>query len=118
MTRLLRVPAPGGPTCVADARPLLPLRKQGWSASENHWRRTGRRRTLTCMSQPADAKRFRSLPEPVRPDELVETVDVSSLPARDEETEDRERFLRSAGATCPAPSARRGRGPPPSRAAG
>jgi hypothetical protein len=49
------------------------------------------------MSQPADENRFRSLPEPVRPEELVETVDVSSLPARDGETEDRERFLRSAG---------------------
>src|SRR3954452_20500641 len=109
MTRLLRVPTPGGLTCVADARPLLSLRKQGWRASENHWCRTARRRTLTSMSQPADENRFRSLPEPVRPEELVETVDVSSLPARDEETEDRERFLRSAGGICPALCASGGR---------
>jgi hypothetical protein len=49
------------------------------------------------MSQPVDDNRFRTLPEPVRPEDLVESVDVSSRPARDEETEERERFLRSAG---------------------
>jgi hypothetical protein len=49
------------------------------------------------MSLPADENRFRTLPEPVRPEDAVETVDVSSLPARDDETEERERFLRSAG---------------------
>jgi len=49
------------------------------------------------MSEPADRSRFRSLPDPVQPEDLVETVDVSSLPVQDEETEDRERFLRSAG---------------------
>jgi hypothetical protein len=49
------------------------------------------------MSERADENRFRTLPEPVRPEDIVETVDVSSLPTRDEETDDRERFLRSAG---------------------
>jgi len=48
------------------------------------------------MSEPTREKRFRHLPEPVRPEDLVETVDVSSLPTRDQETEQREQFLRSA----------------------
>jgi hypothetical protein len=48
------------------------------------------------MSQ-AEDNRFRQLPEPVRPEDMVGTVDVASRPARDEETEERERFLRSAG---------------------
>jgi hypothetical protein len=50
------------------------------------------------MTRPNDASRFRHLPEPVRTEDLVETVDVSSLPARDEAGEDRERMLREAGA--------------------
>jgi hypothetical protein len=49
------------------------------------------------MSQRADEQRFRHLPAPVQSEDLVETVDVSTLPVRDEETEERERFLRSAG---------------------
>jgi hypothetical protein len=49
------------------------------------------------MSEKADENRFRHLPEPVRAEDLVETVDVSALPTRDEETEQREQFLRSAG---------------------
>jgi hypothetical protein len=49
------------------------------------------------MSERADEQRFRHLPERVAPEDLVETVDVSELPTRDEETEQRERFLRSAG---------------------
>ena len=49
------------------------------------------------MSDRPDEHRFRHLPEPVRAEDLVETVDVSSLPTRDEETEQREQFLRSAG---------------------
>lgn len=49
------------------------------------------------MSEKADENRFRTLPEPVRPEDMVETVDVASLPARDEETEQREQFLRTAG---------------------
>ena len=49
------------------------------------------------VGESADEKRFRHLPEPVRAEDLIETVDVSSLPTRDEETEQREQFLRSAG---------------------
>ena len=49
------------------------------------------------MSEQGDRRRFRRLPEPVRPEDLVETVDTAQRPVRDEETEGRERFLRSAG---------------------
>ena len=51
-----------------------------------------------AVTERAEVSRFRHLPEPVRPEDLVKTVDVSSLPMQDEETERRERFLRSAGA--------------------
>jgi hypothetical protein len=50
------------------------------------------------MTPPSDASRFRHLLEPVRTEDLVETVDVSSLPVRDEAGEDRDRMLRQAGA--------------------
>ena len=50
------------------------------------------------MMGPSDESRFRHLPEPVRAEELVETVDVSALPVRDEAGEDRDRMLREAGA--------------------
>jgi hypothetical protein len=44
---------------------------------------------------PQDANsRFRSLPEPVRPEDMVESVDVSQVPTSDEETQARERFIR------------------------
>jgi hypothetical protein len=46
-------------------------------------------------------ERFRSLPKPVRPEEMVEMVDVSELPVRDEEGEARERLLREAGGGSP-----------------
>jgi hypothetical protein len=49
------------------------------------------------MTRPADDDRFRHLPEPVRAEELVETVDVSQRPVRDEAGEERERLLREAG---------------------
>jgi hypothetical protein len=49
------------------------------------------------MTHPEAADRFRSLPDPVRAEDLVETVDVSSLPVRDEEGEERDRLLRQAG---------------------
>jgi hypothetical protein len=49
------------------------------------------------MEQQDVENRFRQLPEPVRAEDLVETVDVSSLPARDEDGEARERMLREAG---------------------
>ena len=49
------------------------------------------------MSTGDERERFRTLPQQVPPEDLVETVDVSELPTRDEQTEERERFLRSAG---------------------
>ena len=49
------------------------------------------------MTDRRDASRFRQLPEPVRQEDLVETVDAEQRPVRDEETEERERFLRQAG---------------------
>ena len=49
------------------------------------------------MTQPAEENRFQRLPERVRPEDLVETVDAGQFPPRDEETEERERFLRQAG---------------------
>jgi len=49
------------------------------------------------MGEQGDRRRFRRLPEPVRPEDLVETVDTAERPVRDAETEERERFLRSAG---------------------
>jgi hypothetical protein len=49
------------------------------------------------MTGPSDASRCRQLPEPVRTEDLVETVDVSSLPVRDEAGEDRDRMLHEAG---------------------
>ena len=50
------------------------------------------------MTRSSDASRFEQLPEPVRAEDLVETVDVSSLPVRDEAGEDRDQMLRQAGA--------------------
>jgi hypothetical protein len=49
------------------------------------------------MSQSSDENRFRHLPEPVRPEDLVETVDVSERHESDTETQERERLLRQAG---------------------
>jgi len=49
------------------------------------------------MVEREGVERFRTLPEPVRPEDLVETVDVSSTPLRDEEGEDRDRLARQAG---------------------
>jgi hypothetical protein len=50
------------------------------------------------MTNPPDEKRFQRLPEPVRPEEFVETVDTAQLPLRDEDGEERDRLLRQAGA--------------------
>ena len=47
------------------------------------------------MTQPDNP--YRHLPEPIPTDNYIETVDVSSLPSRDGETEERERMLRQAG---------------------
>jgi hypothetical protein len=49
------------------------------------------------MTQPSDVNRFQRLPEPVGPDEFVETVDTAHVPVRGEDTEERERLLRTAG---------------------
>ena len=49
------------------------------------------------MTHPPEENRFRHLPEPVGPEDLVETVDTGQFPVRDEETEVRERFLREPG---------------------
>jgi hypothetical protein len=49
------------------------------------------------MNEHSARDRFRSLPEPVRPEDLVETVDVSNRPARDEAGEERDRMLRDVG---------------------
>jgi hypothetical protein len=49
------------------------------------------------MAPRDDPERFRHLPEPVRPEDAVETVDTASLPVPDG-GEDRDRLLREAGA--------------------
>ena len=41
--------------------------------------------------------RFRTLPEPVRPDDAVETVDAEPARPVPTESDERDRFLREAG---------------------
>jgi len=48
------------------------------------------------MTAPDDRERFRHLPEPVRPEDAVETVDASARPVPDG-NEERDRLLREAG---------------------
>ena len=49
------------------------------------------------MSEVADPRaQYRELPEPVLPDEAVETVDTRRVPERDQRA-DEERFLHNAG---------------------
>ena len=48
------------------------------------------------MTSDEDRDRFRSLPEPVRPEDAVESVDVGSRRLA-EESEERDRLLREAG---------------------
>jgi hypothetical protein len=49
------------------------------------------------MTTPEDARdRFRSLPEPVAPEDTVETLDTSTLPGSDDGQE-RDRMLRHPG---------------------
>ena len=48
------------------------------------------------MSERDDRGRFHRLPERVRPEDVVETVDTATLPLPDG-TEDRDRLLREAG---------------------
>ena len=48
------------------------------------------------MTAPSDRDRFRHLPEPVQPEDTVETLDAS--PRRlEQESEQRDRMLREAG---------------------
>ena len=49
------------------------------------------------MTEPDERERFRFLPEPVRLEDTVESVDTSADPAP-EVADERERFLREAGA--------------------
>jgi hypothetical protein len=42
-------------------------------------------------------ERFRALPEPVRPEDTLESVDVTAVPSLSDEHEDRARMLREAG---------------------
>jgi hypothetical protein len=48
------------------------------------------------VPSPDERERYRQLPEPVRPEDVVETVDTASAPAPDA-SDERERFLREAG---------------------
>jgi hypothetical protein len=50
------------------------------------------------MAHEPEDDRFRHLPERVRPEEFVETVDAAQHPLRDEGAEERDRLLRQAGA--------------------
>jgi|1185.fasta_scaffold279983_2 hypothetical protein len=50
------------------------------------------------MGERVEENRFRQLPEPVRPEDLVETVDVSERPPGESESQERDRMLREAGA--------------------
>ena len=48
------------------------------------------------MTEPDERERFRFLPEPVRLEDTVESVDTAAGPAP-EAADERERFLREAG---------------------
>jgi hypothetical protein len=49
------------------------------------------------VTDPEDRERFRHLPEPVLPQDTVETVDASPAHPLADEHEDRARMLREAG---------------------
>jgi hypothetical protein len=49
------------------------------------------------MTSADDRERFRHLPEPVRPEDSVETVDAGSPHPAEDEAEERARMLRLAG---------------------
>jgi hypothetical protein len=48
------------------------------------------------MTPEEERERFRKLPEPVRPEEMVETLDVAEHPVLTD-GDDRDRLLREAG---------------------
>jgi hypothetical protein len=58
--------------------------------------RHGPARHAAAMTAPDDREAYRRLPDPVRPEDVVETVDTSPAPARDA-SDEREVFLREAG---------------------
>ena len=49
------------------------------------------------MAHPPDENRYRHLPEPVLPEDTVETVDAGSAHPVEDESEERARMLRLAG---------------------
>ena len=49
------------------------------------------------MAHPPEENRYRHLPEPVLPDDTVETVDAGSAHPVEDESEERARMLRLAG---------------------
>jgi hypothetical protein len=50
------------------------------------------------VTAPEDPRaRFRSLPEPVLPEDAVETVDATAAAPLETESDERDRFLREAG---------------------
>jgi hypothetical protein len=51
-----------------------------------------------AVTAPEEPSHYRTLPEPVRPEDLVETVDVGEHHEIDSESEERSRLLRNAGA--------------------
>ena len=55
------------------------------------------RRIVLAMSAEDDRERFRHLPEPIRPEDTVETVDAGSPVPEEDEAEERARMLRLAG---------------------
>ena len=48
-----------------------------------------------------DRERFRALPQPVSPEDWVETVDARTVPPLITEQEERDRMLREAGGGMP-----------------
>ena len=57
----------------------------------------GDARTLGSMSAHPEENRFTRLPEPVRAEDTVETVDVSERPQTETASQERDRMLREAG---------------------
>ena len=55
-------------------------------------------RIVLLMGVENDRERFRHLPEPIRPEDTVETVDAGSPVPEEDEAEERARMLRLAGA--------------------
>jgi hypothetical protein len=65
-------------------------------ASGDDLARHGPARQAAAVTVPEDREAYRRLPDPVRPEDVVETVDTSPAPAPDA-SDEREVFLREAG---------------------